>query len=202
MDYLSSVQDDRVFLLGERRLKNLYDLLDSFKELSNETYSHYASSSHNYFADWIEHVIKYDELASRLRNSKNKDEATAILENALPKANPPPKAEEKIDQPVLQENKEKVEQEIISENKDEITPVKPEEIIVIQENTKKYSTEKDNALTHSETEALLKKISDNETQIKDFLWKHFAWDMAKEFMYGMAIGILIGLIVSKIFIKI
>ena len=38
-------------------------------------------------------------------------------------------------------------------------------------------------------------------EIKDFLWKHFAWDMAKEFMYGMAIGILIGMVLSKIFIR-
>ncbi|MBN2368181.1 hypothetical protein JXC34_04110, partial [Candidatus Woesearchaeota archaeon] len=46
---------------------------------------------------------------------------------------------------------------------------------------------------------LLKDIDKEEHEIKDFLWKHFAWDMAKEFMYGMALGILIGLVLSKIF---
>ena len=50
-------------------------------------------------------------------------------------------------------------------------------------------------------EDLLQDIAKNEREIKDFLWKHFAWDMAKEFMYGMAIGILIGMVLSKIFIR-
>ena len=45
---------------------------------------------------------------------------------------------------------------------------------------------------------LLKRIANDESEIKNMLWKHFAWDMAKEFMYGMAIGIIIGLILSKI----
>ena len=47
---------------------------------------------------------------------------------------------------------------------------------------------------------MLKIIAKDEREIKEFLWKHFAWDMAKEFMYGLAVGILIGLVLSRIFL--
>ncbi len=45
----------------------------------------------------------------------------------------------------------------------------------------------------------LKKIARDESEIKHILWKHYHWDMAKEFMYGLAIGIVLGLILSKAF---
>ncbi len=56
-------------------------------------------------------------------------------------------------------------------------------------------------LEFSETEKLLGKLAKNEKEIKDFLWKHFAMDMAKEFMYGMAIGMLAGIIISRLFFR-
>ncbi len=214
MDYLSSVPDDRVFILGHKRLKNLYELLSCFKEISDETYSHFASNSHNYFADWIEHVIKYPDLADELRKTKTRHDAIIILENLLPKSSLPPSAEEKTVEEVAshipkEEETDESDTALSADAKD-ITSV-PAEIEKIEErperiteeaNSSQKVPERKNTMNIRETEALLKKISDNETQIKEFLWKHFAWDMAKEFMYGMAIGILIGLVVSKIFIKV
>ena len=43
------------------------------------------------------------------------------------------------------------------------------------------------------------KLSKEDVEIRNVIWKHFKWEMAKEFMYGMAIGMIMGLILSKLF---
>ncbi|MEM4398131.1 MAG: hypothetical protein QW757_05935, partial [Candidatus Woesearchaeota archaeon] len=55
---------------------------------------------------------------------------------------------------------------------------------------------------HQKKKEILKEaIKHDEKYGHEFLWKHFAWEMAKEFMYGMAIGILIGFVLAKIFLR-
>ena len=50
-----------------------------------------------------------------------------------------------------------------------------------------------------EIEDMLMKLSKEDVEIRNVIWKHFKWEMAKEFMYGMAIGMIMGLILSKLF---
>ena len=45
---------------------------------------------------------------------------------------------------------------------------------------------------------MLKSLSKEDTEIRSVIWKHFKWELAKEFMYGMAIGILMGFVLSRI----
>jgi hypothetical protein len=70
-----------------------------------------------------------------------------------------------------------------------------------KEPKKEKEEEKKEEITQAdylEVEDMLKKISTEKQEVKHLLWKHFAWDMAKEFMYGLAIGVFVGLILSRI----
>ncbi|MEM4398079.1 MAG: hypothetical protein QW757_05665 [Candidatus Woesearchaeota archaeon] len=75
-----------------------------------------------------------------------------------------------------------------------------------KELTEKQRNEKNNEselndYNQMKKEILKEKIKHDEKYGHEFLWKHFAWEMAKEFMYGMAIGILIGFVLAKIFLR-
>ncbi len=59
----------------------------------------------------------------------------------------------------------------------------------------KYLDDPDKA-PQPDIDVMIKGISKQDTN--SLLWKHFSWDLAREFMYGLAIGILIGLIMSRI----
>lgn len=187
-NYLDDVPKENAFTLGDKKILNLYSLLLEFRSISDAIYSHYASSSHNYFADWIMHVVNHPELADKLRSTSSRKEAIAVLEKSIEEHKE--KDAKKEDSFVVAETKPKKKAEKKVEKKVE---EKPKEEPVKEEVKKSEMVETGNEL--------LQDIVKNEREIKDFLWKHFAWDMAKEFMYGMAIGILIGMVLSKIFIR-
>ena len=165
-NYLNDVAEDKVFLLGDKKIRNLYGLLFEFRVMSDDTYSYYANNEHNYFADWIQCVIVNKELSDSLRDAKSRKEAVRVVEKTLDSLKEPRKEEKVFTSP-----KQEVKKEI---------PITAEE----------------------EVDVLLKKIAQSEKEIQTVLWKHFTWDMAKEFMYGMAIGMLIGLVLAKIFFKV
>jgi hypothetical protein len=179
MKYIEDVPDDKVFVLGEKRIKNLYGLLFEFREMGEETYGFYAAEDHNYFADWVQHVIENQELADKLRATKSRKEAVEALESAVEsmrKDNSPKQEKESL--PVVEETK--------SEPKiEKVTIVEPEKRKIIEQ----------------EEEKLVGDITKEDKEAKVFLWKHFGWEMAKEFMYGLAFGILIGLILAKMFLR-
>jgi hypothetical protein len=68
MNYLEDVPDEKAFVLGEKRIRNLYGLLFEFREMKDEAYSYYAAEDHNYFADWVLHVVADKELSEKLKN--------------------------------------------------------------------------------------------------------------------------------------
>lgn len=218
MGYLDKVPDDKVFVLGTKKLFTIDDLFAELNSISDEEYSHYASANHNYFADWIMHVVKYDKLAADLINTNgNKKDAVKVLEKHIKKlqSNSESKKEIKIKNPPFIKKdpvKQTAETDLIIEEvlkqpekveKLYVKDINPEEKIIEEEKeiTKEVSEAEQPKTEHSihEIESILEKLSKEDVEIRNVIWKHFKWEMAKEFMYGMAIGMIMGLILSKLF---
>lgn len=178
---LDSVPINKAFIHGEKRITNLLDLLLEFKNMSDEEYSHYVSEDHNYFADWILHVIMDKDLSKKLRNSITRKDSIKILEKTINNFNTPKKV--KVEPPIKKE--------------DDTVKTPSPKLIEDKELKKKLITE---TKKDTKIEEVLNKISNDETDIKYLIYKHHSWEMAKEFMYGMSLGIFIGLILSKIFL--
>jgi len=201
-NYLDDVPEDKNFFLGDKRIKNLYGLLFELRSMSDENYSYYADSNHNYFADWIQHVIGYKGLADDMRKMSSRKESISMLEKSIElikKQNEKPSSTEIV---VVEQPKEEIKGGFV------VSDITQEDLATAEYRKQKpkikkiIKVEPPKITKTDENELLLRKISENEREVKEFLWKHFTWDMAKEFMYGMAIGILIGLVLSKIFIKV
>jgi hypothetical protein len=178
MDYIADVPEDKAFILGDKKIMNLYGLLFEFREMNDETYGHYASADHNYFADWVFHVIEKKDLADRIREAKSRKDAIEVLEGSV----------ESI--------RKLTEKEKDAPEKNRILPV-----IEVETPELKTEIKVEKAVVEKAEEKLVSDISKEDKEAKIFLWKHFGWEMAKEFMYGLAFGILIGLILAKMFFR-
>ncbi len=189
MKYLKNVPVDKAFILGETRIRSLNGLVKELYNMSDGSYSHYASRDHNYFADWVQYVVKHKKLAGKLRETSDRKDAITALEKEIEELKKPepknkkPKKEVEVEEPL--------DSFVVSDPKAKKKPEEKKEV--------NKETEKEEQETYDEKE-MMRSIARDEREIKEFLWKHFAWDMAKEFMYGLAIGILVGFVLSKIFI--
>jgi len=122
-----------------------------------------------------------DDKVEPKKSSKKTNEKKKTKKTTSKKTKKEP--EEKEEEPVIETSEEEKIEEETEDKEPEIKKEEEEEI-----------TEAD----FLEVEDMLKKISTEKQEVKHLLWKHFAWDMAKEFMYGLAIGIFVGLILSRI----
>jgi len=184
--YLENVHEGKEFHLGHKKIRNLNEMLFELKDMSDEQYEHYVSEKHNYISDWILHVVKYKALADSLRVAGSRKQSIDAMQVMIKSLNA----------------------EIHSENQTHYTEKKEEiDISKIQE---QKQTE---LVTNEKTikEALYDAGKNHVPQVRhhpptghkerrEFLWTHFSWDIAKEFMYGMSIGILAGMVLSKIFL--
>jgi len=204
--YLDDVPEEKAFVLYGKKIRNLYALLFEFRNLDDEAFSHFVGKSHNYFSDWVDHVIGDTELAEELRKTTNRKEAIDVLEKHIEHLNGTDKVElqnevaAKVRQHVVenkeQENNEKETSAEVKQDESEKQEPKKEQT---NQEPREDTTEHKKYVIDSGNDVMLKDIAKDEKEIKDFLWRHYKWDMAKEFMYGMAIGILIGLVLSKLF---
>ncbi len=194
--YLEDVPSGKEFFIGTKSIKNLHGLLFEFRSIPDETYGLYVGKDHNYFSDWIEHVIANKKLADELRPIISRKEATAVLERNIEMIK---RGNEKVAEPKKekQEEKQEVKQEVKKEEKQKEKKELPPISLKTDHVEKKEVLES----KKDDTSILLEKVSQDEKEIKEFLWKHFKWDMAKEFMYGLAVGILIGFVLAKVFIQ-
>jgi len=209
MGYLDNVKDDKVFVLGTKKLFSIEDLLDELNSISDEEYSHYASENHNYFADWIIHVVKYDKLAADLINTNgNRKNAIRVLDKHIKKLKSKPVKKIKpivIKKESVQESVETdpIIQEVLKQS--DLPIIKKTELLKNTEEQPKIKKvsepveEPESELSIYEIEDMLMKLSKQNVEIRNVIWKHFKWELAKEFMYGMAIGMIMGLILSKLF---
>ncbi|MBT3721021.1 hypothetical protein HN789_07175 [archaeon] len=195
MGYLDKIPEDKAFVLGSKKLLSIKDLSMELESVSDEEYSHYASESHNYFADWVMHVIKHDKLAADLINANNRKDAVKALEKHIAKL-------EKKNEPRKFLSKPFVSKKTETTKDDELV----KEVLKTAETNVEKKQEEQNSNTDVETsdhsiheiEDMLKSLSKEDTEIRSVIWKHFKWELAKEFMYGMAIGILMGFVLSRI----
>jgi len=190
MNYLDDVPEGKAFVLGEKNIKNLYGLLFEFREMNDETYNYYAAEDHNYFADWVLHVVEDKNLSDKLRTTKNRKEALDLLEADVEKMR-------KESDPVKQKVDEiEIKQEIPEESGLETNTFDTNASEMPED---KVATE--TPVEKKEDPEVIKNYPKEKSDAKIFLWKHYAWEMAKEFMYGLAFGILIGMILAKMFFR-
>ncbi|MCM2325911.1 MAG: hypothetical protein NDI94_05585 [Candidatus Woesearchaeota archaeon] len=200
--------DDKAFVLNDKRLHNLNELLIELKMMDDETYSRFVSSKHNYFADWVLHVLSQKDLAEGMRKSSSKKNLIELLESRKGRVDAieifkAPKKDVLVTEPAVNENGKEAAvhttEAAVPEKKTE--PQKADQKNLLQQEPPKkkglFSTgHKEPVKKNIEQE--LEKIEQDEKQIKELIYKHFSRDMAKEFMYGMALGIIMGLILSRI----
>ena len=185
MGYLDNVPEDKAFILGDRRLLSLRELHDALSAISDDEFNRYVGTGFNYFADWIYHVVGHSTLADSIKLETGREASLQVLDDAL--------KNETQSQGI-------VEQKVAFEEPAAATAVQTGDELTAQAVTaERPAAERPDRI--EDVEELMRKISKNENEIKDILWKHFAWDLAKEFMYGMAVGILIGFILSRILLR-
>lgn len=68
-------------------LKNIKDLIDALKGMSEEMFAYHVSAEKNDFAAWAENVLKDNVLARNLAKSKTLKAAVKAVENRLKKYN-------------------------------------------------------------------------------------------------------------------
>lgn len=68
-------------------LKNIKDLTDALKNISEEQFAYHANAEKNDFAAWAKNVLKDDVLARSLAKSKTLKAAIKAVENRLKKYN-------------------------------------------------------------------------------------------------------------------
>ncbi|MFW5865887.1 MAG: carbohydrate kinase family protein [Nanoarchaeota archaeon] len=72
--------EGKSFRLSDNTLiSSMDELAEAFTRMSDEEFAHHVSTSHDHFADWIEHVFKLKELANILREAPTKQLHRAIL---------------------------------------------------------------------------------------------------------------------------
>ncbi len=89
------------WLSDGREIRNVLQLSEDAKTMSNETYSFHANSRKNDFADWIRDIVKNEELAYNVRKSNNQKEMAAAIRKFLYKK-PEIENEQKADLPEKQ----------------------------------------------------------------------------------------------------
>jgi len=190
-EYLNDVPLDKAFEFNGKKITNLHGLLFELRNMTEEEYSYHVGINYNHFADWILHVIKNRRLSRAIRE-KTRKEAVIILEKEIESLESGEELEESIEEEEIETNEEI---ELPEENIEELEEKKEETI----NEPKKIENPRKKISDFNTTDELLKHVSDTEEDIKVFLWKHFTWDLAKEFMAGMGMGIFIGFVLAKVF---
>ena len=166
--YLEDVPPDKNFFLGSRHIRNLYGLLLEVRNITDAEFNHYVSKHHNYFSDWIEHVINHKRLANRLRDVTDKEEFAEILQDDLDNLM----------------GKLRVYEEELSEAKSHN-----------RKNEVSYHQYKKGKM---KLEDFMKIVAENEEDIKEYLKHYLSGEMRREFLLGLAIGIIVGVIIGKL----
>lgn len=66
-----------------KAFKNLYELREGLRNMSDETYIFHANAHRNDFSNWVRDVVKDNKLADDLRRANNRDEASKIVDNRI-----------------------------------------------------------------------------------------------------------------------
>jgi hypothetical protein len=79
------VPEDMVFWCHDgRKLRNLQELAEALKAMSEETYRHHVSEYNNDFANWVANVILDEGLSQSLRAARSPQQAAETIEATIP----------------------------------------------------------------------------------------------------------------------
>ena len=103
---LTQAEDSENFLMGDKKISNLQELLDALQDTSNEeaAKSHVAGDKNDY-SNWISHVLKDEELAGKIADKKEISEIISVLQEKLTLATAETAATEPVvdEQPVAEQ---------------------------------------------------------------------------------------------------
>lgn len=68
-------------------LRNIKDLSDAFKNISEESYSYHVNAEKNDFANWVLNALKDETLAKKLSKAKTLKSAIKAVDDRLKKYN-------------------------------------------------------------------------------------------------------------------
>jgi len=81
---LSDVDSQKAFwLYGGKVLRNLNDLSDALKSMTEETFKYHVNKEKNDFANWINDVICDIDLAKDLRKLKTREVISKVVEKRV-----------------------------------------------------------------------------------------------------------------------
>ena len=68
-------------------IKSMAELAQKIKQMDDETYMHHANEQRNDFSNCVKDIMKDEDLASEIKKSKNKNEASARIEEKIKRLN-------------------------------------------------------------------------------------------------------------------
>ena len=64
-------------------LNNLHELADALEIMSDDSYDHHVTQTKNDFATWVSESLKNQELSSKLKNARSRQDAYKIVKNQI-----------------------------------------------------------------------------------------------------------------------
>lgn len=179
---VSDVSENNQFWLKDiGPVKNLKELADSLRKISDDVFKHHASKERNDFSNWVSHVIKDDKLAGAIKKIKNKKKMAKIIEKRISKLKKENK--EKHKPPKI----EKIEE--IKPKKIEIPKKLPEVNIkkkIDEVLEKEREIQKKEEIIQRTEEKIERMLEENKNKKPKFF--------SREFVQGLIIGILLSAI--------
>lgn len=80
---LRDAAPENEFILGQRRIKNLYELVSVLNEISDIEFNYYSNDSKNDFSRWVKEVIKDETLAEDLVDCHTREETINCVESRI-----------------------------------------------------------------------------------------------------------------------
>lgn len=81
--FIEASDDNCFWVCDGKVLRNLYDLSIALEEMSDDSYGYHANLEKNDFSNWVKHVLKESKLASSLRRTKSRLEASNLVKRRL-----------------------------------------------------------------------------------------------------------------------
>lgn len=176
-------KDKWFYFTHGKHSSSIHELKEVVEEMKESDYAHHVNKHKSDFADWVEHVFKENELAQQMRATHNKKQLLKVLKDFLrPKhkiKTIKTQTEEPV-QPVQPVSKQKTEREL-SEN----------QIHQIVEEAR-------NKLEEDIYQSELSAINRLGGSYSKYQHNHF---VVKEFVYGFVLGLIFGLIMLGIIIR-
>ena len=82
--FLLDVAPSNFFILSHGvKIKNLVELAESLRTISDKVFEHHVNSYKNDFSNWIRDVIKDNELADNISKARSKNEIIDLIEKKI-----------------------------------------------------------------------------------------------------------------------